>query len=101
MLNSNSPDFAEQLAKLCHEQQANLAFDAVGGELVGQVLSAMPKASTVMVYGALADGACQIDPRSLIFEQKQVIGFWLTDWISQINPLKFCPNYQKCAKIVD
>lgn len=100
VLNSNSPDFAEELASLCAAQQANLAFDAVGGELVGQVLKAMPKGSTVMVYGALADGACQIDPRSLIFENKHVTGFWLTDWISQINPLNFARITKNVQKLL-
>ncbi|MFD3163375.1 zinc-binding dehydrogenase [Herpetosiphon sp. NSE202] len=100
VLNSSSPDFAEALSKLCHEQQAQLAFDAVGGELVGQVLSAMPKGSTMMVYGALADSACQIDPRSLIFEQKHVTGFWLTDWIGQINPLNFARITKNVQKLL-
>lgn len=86
-LNSSGPNFDDDLKKIAHALHATLAFDAVTGELTGRMLRAMPNGARVMVYGGLSEQACQIDPRSLIFEGKRVDGFWLPGWMQQRNML--------------
>jgi NADPH:quinone reductase-like Zn-dependent oxidoreductase len=88
VLDSNDPDFDPRLRELCARLGATVAFEAVAGELTGRVLGAMPRGSRAIVYGALSQGACAVDPRSLIFEGKRVEGFWLADWLRQQNGLK-------------
>src|SRR5574341_1806975 len=66
VLNSSETNFDADLKKISHERQASLALDAVAGEMTGRLLSAMPHGGRVIVYGALSEQACQIDPRSLI-----------------------------------
>ena len=88
VLDSSDPDFDRQLAQLCHDLGARLAFDAVAGSLTGRVLSAMPRHSTVTVYGGLSEEACRIEPGQLLFGDKQVNGFWLTPWLRRMNLLK-------------
>jgi NADPH:quinone reductase len=59
-----------------------LGFDAVSGELAGTVLNAMPNGSTLRVYGGLSEqGPQKVSSRDLIFKQKTLAGFWLTDYI--------------------
>lgn len=82
VLNSEAGDFFEKLKNLAKELSATIAFEAVGGDMTGKVLAAMPKKSKIWVYGALAEKACGgIGPLNLIFEQKVVEGFWLNEWI--------------------
>lgn len=84
VLNSEDPDFYTKLKEISHQLKATVAFEAIGGEMTGKILAAMPVRSKVMVYGALAEKPCGgLSPLSLIFERKSVEGFWLTDWIQK------------------
>lgn len=88
VLNSEAEDFDDRLKELCTRLGATVAFEAVAGELTGRVLRAMPKGGRAIVYGALSQDGCLIDPRSLIFEDKRVEGFWLSKWLLEMNPLR-------------
>ena len=62
--------------------KANLAFDAIGADMTGQLIKAMPPHSTVMVYGVLGGQPISGIPMSdLIFQSKSVEAFWLTTWL--------------------
>lgn len=88
VLNSNLPAFDADLRSVATTLGATLAFEAIAGEMTGRVLTAMPNDSQVLVYGALSEAACQIDPGAFIFERKRVAGFWLSDWMAQRNLIK-------------
>jgi NADPH:quinone reductase-like Zn-dependent oxidoreductase len=80
VLNSSTPDFEELLRQLSYRLHVSLALEAVSGEIAGYILRALPKGAKMIVYGAISEQACQIDPRSLIFEGKRLEGFWLAEW---------------------
>ena len=80
ILNSSEPDFMHRLADLSRQLKATIAFDAVGGDLTGTLLTGMPNGSRVVVYGALAGDLVHVNPAELIFRQQRVEGFWLSDW---------------------
>ena len=88
VLNSEDDDFDERLRELCTRLRASVAFEAVAGEMTGRVLRAMHAGSTCIVYGALSQQGCLLDPRSLIFEGKSVRGFWLSDWMRRQSALR-------------
>jgi NADPH:quinone reductase-like Zn-dependent oxidoreductase len=81
VLDSGDADFDERLRETCRRLDVTIAFDAVAGELTGRVLAAMPPGARVVVYGALSMEGCLLHPGSLIFEDKRVEGFWLSQWI--------------------
>jgi NADPH2:quinone reductase len=93
VLDSSAPDFSAALKALAHRLRATLALDAVGGSLSAVVAAALPRGGQVTVYGALGGEACAISPTDLIFQQKSLTGFWLTDvlrtqgWVSRIRAL--------------
>ena len=78
VLCSSDPDFDQQLMQACHEAKARLALDAVAGEMTGQLLRALPTNGSVIVYGALSQQPCQLNPADLIFGNKRLEGFWLS-----------------------
>jgi NADPH:quinone reductase-like Zn-dependent oxidoreductase len=89
VLNSESENFEDQLKDECHRQHATIGFDAVSGEMTGKVFNAMPARSTVIVYGVLSYAPCSgIDGDELIFGQKRIQGFWLTDWVRRSGFLR-------------
>jgi NADPH:quinone reductase len=85
VLDNSTPDFKDQLGKTFRELQVSLALDAVGGEMTGHLLSALPQGSRVIVYGGLSEALCTASPYDLIFQKKQIQGFWLTDWLAGRN----------------
>jgi NADPH:quinone reductase-like Zn-dependent oxidoreductase len=88
VLNSSDEDFVEQLQATCARLGATCAFEAVAGDMTGTVLNNMPPGSTVYVYGALSEDACSnIDPIGLIFRDKSVRGFYLSDWLRRRGSL--------------
>ena len=85
VLCSGDADFEEQLKGVCEDLEETLAFDAVAGDLTGQLLQAMPRGSTVVVYGALSEEAVSVPPEALIFQNKRVEGFWLSDYLGGLS----------------
>jgi NADPH:quinone reductase-like Zn-dependent oxidoreductase len=100
VLDSGAEDFDERLGKLCKELRATVGFDAVAGEMTGRILGAMPVGSRIIVYGALSGGGCLVDPRSLIFEDKHVEGFWLSKWLRSQNILKMLRTTRRVQKLL-
>lgn len=83
VLNSSTPDFENHLRELSHQLHVSLALEAVSGEIAGYILRALPKKAKMIVYGAISEQGCLIDPRSLVFEGKRLEGFWLAEWARQ------------------
>jgi NADPH:quinone reductase-like Zn-dependent oxidoreductase len=83
VLDSTKENFNDELKALSIQFNASIAFDAVGGEQTGLLLNALPTHAAVVLYGGLAGGLISaIEPFDIIFRDKKLIGFNLTDWKS-------------------
>lgn len=80
VLNSSDPSFDDELETLGRRLRITMAFDAISGEMTGRLLRALPRGARVTVFGSLSEQPCKIDPDQLIFENKEVDGFLLSDW---------------------
>ncbi len=84
VLDINSDDFAIQLKQLATDLNVTAAIDAVGGELTGEILNAMPAGSELLLYGGLSGMPIGgIDPLEIIFKNKILGGFNLGDWLNE------------------
>ncbi|MCF8297922.1 MAG: zinc-binding dehydrogenase [Saprospiraceae bacterium] len=89
-LNLNAEDFDATLKKLATELNATTAFDAVGGNLTGQIFNCLPKNSKVVLYGGLSGVAVgSISPLNLIFKNSAIMGFNLNAYIENLGVDKF------------
>lgn len=85
VLNITSSDFSAQLASLARQLNATIAFDAVGGEITGKLINAMPEGSEIMLYGGLSGQPVSgIDALGIIFKNKILGGFNLGAWLEDI-----------------
>eukprot|EP01104_Vermistella_antarctica_P001284 TRINITY_DN11334_c0_g1_i1.p1 TRINITY_DN11334_c0_g1~~TRINITY_DN11334_c0_g1_i1.p1 ORF type:complete len:376 (+),score=117.41 TRINITY_DN11334_c0_g1_i1:60-1130(+) len=76
---STNDGWEAELKKICEENKTLLGFDAVAGELAGQIIHAMPKGSELQVYGGLSKQPISgMTSTDLIFQNKKLSGFWLT-----------------------
>lgn len=87
ILDSSEPTFERHLRDACRALNAPLAYDAVGGALTDTLLRALPNGGTVTVYGGLAGQPAQVGVDQLIFKNKRVDGFWLSAWLTQVDPM--------------
>ncbi len=82
VLNSTSPDFAKQAAKIIRDEKPRIMLDAVADQTSEILFQAMPNRARWMVYGKLATEAPQLNQiGQLIFMDKTIEGFWLVKWI--------------------
>lgn len=83
----NDPEAALLLERKARELNATIAFDAVGGDVSGMILNAMPEGSELVIYGGLSGKPVgQFNALDIIFRQKTVRGFNLGDWKQRLNP---------------
>jgi len=86
VLNMNDQDFEAGLKKIAQEQNACIAFDAVGGDTSGLILNAMPPGSELVIYGGLSGKPIgMINPLDIIFKAKTISGFNLGDWKTDVG----------------
>jgi NADPH:quinone reductase-like Zn-dependent oxidoreductase len=86
----SDPAFEGRLADLAKHTGAAMAFDAVGGEISGMILNAMPAGSELVIYGGLSGKpAGSFNTLGIIFERKTISGFNLGDWKKDIGPEAF------------
>ncbi len=85
VLNLSDNGFSEQLANIARQLNATIAFDAVGGEITGKLMNAMPEGSEIMLYGGLSGQLVSgIDALGIIFKNKILGGFNLGAWLEDI-----------------
>lgn len=86
VFNLTGDNFPRKLRSAAKKTGATVAVDAVGGELTGTIAQSMPGGSTIVVYGGLAESACQLHPGALIFLGQTVTGFWLSSAMYTMSP---------------
>jgi NADPH2:quinone reductase len=100
VLNSSDPEFAAQLRAACHAHDCHLAFDAIAGPATQQLLAALPRRSTVTIYGGLSQEAAPVTPDQAIFGGKTVNGFWLSSWLARKNFLQALRLWRRAQKLL-
>ena len=90
VLNSSDPEFDQELKDLARQSDAFMAFDAVGGDMAGIMINAMPEGSELVIYGGLSGKpVCGINTLDIIFKGKSVRGFNLGQWKEEIGQERF------------
>lgn len=83
-------NFEEDLIELANNLSGTIAFDAVGGDLSGKLINAMPAESELIVYGGLSGQRISgINEMDLIFANKKISGFNLIDWKVRLEKGEF------------
>lgn len=98
VLCSAEKGFEKELLALTEQLDAQLAYDAVGGELPGRIARGMPRGSTVMVYGGLALEDARIGVHELIFREQKLEGFWLSSWLRGMPPSRLLPMWLRLQR---
>ena len=99
VLDSNDKSFLHQLRTLTRQLKATLILDAVGGDLTQRLLEAAPFGSTVLVYSNLSGEPGIFNADTLIFGEKQVAGFFLTNWMAKKGFIRKLIDTQRVKRL--
>lgn len=84
-LNMEDPQFEIKLKDICGSLETVDSLDGVGGELTYKVLLAMPKNSTIYLYGSLSGWKLESDIRDLIFKGKNITGYQVAAYLEKLS----------------
>lgn len=84
VLNCTSDSFSKDMASLLRETKPRIFLDAVANQQSAEIFDAMPNKSRWIIYGKLDEELPTLkQPGQLIFQMKQIEGFWLTRWMTE------------------
>lgn len=101
VLNSADPGFEHELVDTVARHGAGMAFDAVGGDLSGLMINAMPAGATLVIYGGLSGKPVGgINTLDIIFRGKTVMGFNLGQWKTDTPAEKYAETTDKLQELI-
>ncbi|WP_171129446.1 MULTISPECIES: alcohol dehydrogenase catalytic domain-containing protein [unclassified Ruegeria] len=87
VLVTTEDDVAQKFAALSATLKPRVFLDAVADQLSEQIFCAMPNGARWVCYGKLSTEMPQLTQMGqLIFQGKQIEGFWLTKWMMSTPP---------------
>ena len=87
VLDVTTPDFARQFAAASTALKPQVFLDAVADQISEQVFAAMPNGARWVCYGNLGAAPPTLTQiGQLIFMDKRIEGFWLTNWLRNTAP---------------
>ncbi len=90
----------ERVAVLTEGAGVPFALDAVGGALGSAVVRSLASGGKLLVYGTLAEEPLRVDPRTLMVGQKQIQGFWLSEWTRQQRVWTMLGLFRQLGKLM-
>ncbi len=82
VLNATADGFHEKLREVMKAEKPRIFLDAVTGALASDIFASMPRGARWIVYGRMDMADTLIpEPGQLIFMQKRIEGFWLSEWM--------------------
>jgi NADPH:quinone reductase-like Zn-dependent oxidoreductase len=89
VLNCEAQGYAARLRDVLAGEKPRVLLDAVTGSHAADIFHAMGQGARWVVYGRLDTGLTPVrEPGQLIFQSKQVEGFWLVKWLRDSSLLR-------------
>jgi len=86
---TSAPNAPEVTRKLFETYKPRILLDAVGDQFTADLFFAMPSHARWVTYGKLSmDAPALTQLGQLIFQNKQIEGFWLSRWMKQADPAR-------------
>jgi NADPH:quinone reductase-like Zn-dependent oxidoreductase len=100
VLNSSDANYLPQLKALSAKLNAQLYFDAVGGQATADFITSSPAGAKVYLYANLSEQECRFSARTLLQQQKEIHGFYLGQYSSQQNLIKTFSQLNKAKTLL-
>jgi trans-2-enoyl-CoA reductase len=79
-------DLARRVAEATGRAKIRLGIDAVAGKATGRLSECLAEGGVLVNYGAMSGEPCVVAPRSFVFRDVTLRGFWLAKWFRSATP---------------
>jgi len=100
VVDSSRNNYQEYLKKIMEEVKPSLILDAVGGQQTADLVEFAPRNSIIMPYANLSEEPSVFNPRTLLQQDKKIIGFFLGNYTSNQNILKVLRTTKTAQKLI-
>jgi len=93
-------DLHERVAAATGGAKIRLGIDAIGGMSTDHVARSVAEGGIVVNYGAMSGEPCMISPRSFVFRDLTLRGFWLALWFRKAAPQRQREVFAELAQLI-
>ncbi len=79
-------DLPRRVADATGRAKIRLGIDAVAGKATGRLSECLAEGGVLVNYGAMSGEPCVVAPRSFVFRDVTLRGFWLAKWFRTATP---------------
>ena len=96
----DGPDLDRRVAEATGQASIRLAIDAVGGQATNRLAGCLAEGGTLVNYGLMSGEDCVVSPRSFIFRDVTLRGFWLALWFRKATPAQQMAMFGEIGKLI-
>lgn len=101
VVTGDNDNWKTELKALMTEHKVSAAFDAVSGEMTGDLLTLLPNGGSYFTYGGLSGKPCSgINPIDMIYGKKTVEGFFLPTWLAGTGTVNMLLRLRTASAVV-
>ena len=96
----DGPGLDQRVAEGTGQASIRLAIDAVGGQATNRLADCLAEGGTLVNYGMMSGEDCVVSPRSFIFRDVTLRGFWLALWFRRATPQQQVAMLGEIGKLI-
>jgi mitochondrial enoyl-[acyl-carrier protein] reductase / trans-2-enoyl-CoA reductase len=96
----DGPGLDQRVAEAIGQAPIRLAIDAVGGQATNRLAGCVAEGGTLVNYGLMSGEDCVVSPRSFIFRDVTLRGFWLALWFRKATPQQQMAMFGEIGKLI-
>jgi NADPH:quinone reductase-like Zn-dependent oxidoreductase len=96
---TDDENLAHSVTAITKGEGVRYAIDAVAGATGAAVLPTLGRGGRLLIYGALSLEPLPLSPRALLFNQRKVEGFWLSEWVREQGILTMLGLFRRLIKL--
>lgn len=93
-------DLHKRVAAATGGAKIRLGIDAIGGMSTDHIARSVAEGGIVVNYGAMSGEPCMISPRSFVFRDLTLRGFWLALWFRKAAPQRQREVFAELAQLI-
>jgi len=96
----DGPGLDQRVGEATGKASIRLAIDAVGGQATNRLADCVAEGGTLVNYGMMSGEDCVVSPRSFIFRDVTLRGFWLALWFRRATPQQQMAMLGEIGKLI-
>jgi len=101
VVSGKTDEWQSELKELMRKLSCTCVFDPIGGSGTGQMIRLLPNNGKLFLYGGLGGPAGNVEVTDLIYNQKELKGWYLTPWIMEGGGLRTLMRLRAASNLIN